>query len=90
MFGFYRIGTAVPKLKIGNIEHNINAIREMAESATYALALAKKMFQSMYVPTLEQLLEMETLASGAVRLTHDHKEGVDAFKEKRPPKFQGR
>lgn len=64
--------------------------QEMAESATYALALAKKMFQSMYVPTLEQLLEMETLASGVVRLTHDHKEGVDAFKEKRSPKFLGK
>src|SRR5688572_31928129 len=64
--------------------------KEMAESATYALALAKKMFQSMYVPTLEQLLEMETLASGVARLTYDHKEGVAAFKEKRPPKFQGR
>ena len=64
--------------------------KEMSESATYALALAKKMFHSMYVPTLEQLLEMETLATGTVRLTHDHKEGVEAFKSKRPPKFLGK
>ena len=64
--------------------------QDMAQSATYALALAKKMFQAMYVPTLEQLLEMETLASGIARLTHDHKEGVAAFREKRPPKFQGK
>ena len=60
---------------------------EFAESATYALALAKKMFQSMYVPTLEQLCEMETLASGIVRLTQDHKEGVAAFQERRAPRF---
>ena len=63
---------------------------ELAESATFALALAKKMFHSMYVPTLEQLMELETLASGAARLTHDHKEGVEAFKEKRSPKFLGK
>jgi len=36
--------------------------REIAGSATYALTLAKRMFQYMYVPTLEQLLEMEVLA----------------------------
>jgi 2-(1,2-epoxy-1,2-dihydrophenyl)acetyl-CoA isomerase len=64
--------------------------RDLASSATYALRLAKRMFQSMYVPTLEMLLEMENLAVCAARLTHDHKEGVAAFKEKRPARFLGK
>ena len=64
--------------------------QELASSATYALRLAKRMFHSMYVPTLEMLLEMENLAISGARLTEDHREGVAAFKEKRPPKFLGR
>lgn len=63
---------------------------DIAASATYALTLAKRMFQSMYTPTLEQLLEMEILAVSGARLTHDHKEGIAAFREKRRPKFQGK
>jgi len=64
--------------------------RELAASATYALRLAKRMFHSMYVPTLEMLLEMENLAVSCARLTADHKEGIAAFKEKRPPRFLGK
>lgn len=64
--------------------------RELASSATYALRLAKRMFQSMYVPTLEMLLETENLAIAGARQTRDHVEGVTAFKEKRPPRFLGK
>jgi 2-(1,2-epoxy-1,2-dihydrophenyl)acetyl-CoA isomerase len=64
--------------------------QELADSATFALRLAKRMFQSMYTPSLEALLETELLSHGLVRLTEDHREGVTAFKEKRKPKFVGR
>lgn len=64
--------------------------REIAGSATYALTLAKRMFQHMYQPTLEQLLELEVLAICGARMTHDHVEGVTAFKEKRKPQFKGK
>ena len=63
---------------------------ELAGSATYALAIAKKMFQSMYVPTLEALLELESLSQGTARLTDDHREGVMAFREKRKARFTGK
>lgn len=75
----------------GELEANAMAwAREMAESATFALALAKKMFQAMYVPTLEAQLEQENLYQSTVKLTEDHLEGVAAFKEKRAAKFKGR
>ncbi len=64
--------------------------RDIAGSATYALTLAKRMFQFMYTPTLEQLLELEVMAIGGARMTHDHVEGVTAFKEKRKPRFTGK
>jgi len=64
--------------------------QELADSATYALGLAKKMFQSMYTPSLEALLETEIMSSTIARLTDDHKEGITAFAQKRKPDFKGR
>lgn len=87
----HELGIVMKVVPDGELEAEANALaQELATSATYALSLAKKMFQSMYTPTLEQLLEMEILAVCGARLTHDHKEGIAAFKEKRKPRFEGR
>ncbi len=64
--------------------------QELAGSATFALALAKKMFQAMYVPTLETQLEQENLYQSTAKLTEDHVEGVAAFREKRVATFKGK
>ena len=85
------MGIVMKVVPDGELEAAAGALAlELAASATYALMLAKKMFQSMYVPTLEALLEMEGLAIGAARFTDDHSEGIKAFLEKRPPRFLGR
>ena len=86
-----QMGIILKVVSDGELESSAQALaREIANSATYALRLATKMFQAMYSPTLEQLLEMENMAIAGARLTHDHQEGVAAFKEKRQPKFERR
>jgi len=85
------LGIVMKTVPDDNLESEAHAlVQDLAASATYALVLAKKMFQSMYVPSLGQLLEMENLAVCGARLTHDHKERVNAFREKRKPDFRGR
>lgn len=85
------MGIVMKVVPDGELETEARALAvDLANSATYALRLAKKMFQSMYVPTLETLLELESMAICGARLTHDHQEGIAAFREKRKPKFLGR
>lgn len=85
------MGIVMKVVPDAQLEVEVRALaQELAASATYALTLAKRMFQSMYAPTLEQLLELEILAVGGARLTHDHEEGIAAFRDKRKPRFKGR
>ena len=64
--------------------------RELASGPTFALGMAKKMFKMMYQPNLEALLDAEAWAQGLALQSDDHREGVQAFFDKRRPQFKGR
>lgn len=59
----------------------------LAAGPRLSFAISKKMFKSMYLPTLENFLDTEAWAQTSCLLGAEHREGVNAFFEKRPPDF---
>jgi 2-oxoglutaroyl-CoA hydrolase len=66
------------------------AIDDLAQLSPLALRFAKRVLNHAYDAPLHVGLELEGLAYGLLRSTHDFREGVEAFTAKRPPKFEGR
>ena len=65
-------------------------VAELAELSPLALATAKRVLNVAYDAPLHVGLDVEGYAYGMLRSTHDFREGVEAFGEKRPPRFEGR
>lgn len=65
-------------------------IEELTVLSPLALAMAKRVLNHAYDGPLTSGLEIEGLAYGLLRTSHDFDEGVRAFVEKRKPKFTGR
>ncbi|MEQ1617633.1 MAG: 2-(1,2-epoxy-1,2-dihydrophenyl)acetyl-CoA isomerase PaaG [Terricaulis sp.] len=62
---------------------------KFAAAPTKGLAATKKLIRESGARTLEAQLDVERDAQRALGRTHDYKEGVAAFMEKRPAKFLG-
>jgi 2-(1,2-epoxy-1,2-dihydrophenyl)acetyl-CoA isomerase len=61
-----------------------------AEAPTLAIGMTKRLFDHAVTATLEEQLELEAQLQSAATRSEDFREGVDAFREKRPPRFSGR
>ncbi|KGR82713.1 enoyl-CoA hydratase/isomerase family protein [Lysinibacillus odysseyi] len=71
-----------------------NKVKQLAErlalSATRSIGLMKKAMHASAGLDYEQAFKLQTLSTFASYHSEDHKEGIQAFVEKREPKFTGK
>jgi 2-(1,2-epoxy-1,2-dihydrophenyl)acetyl-CoA isomerase len=70
-------------------EESIKLATALSQMPTKGLALTKQAFNQSFVGSYEDQLQDEEILQQRAGSTHDYKEGVQAFLEKRKPNFRG-
>lgn len=65
-------------------------VRPLSIAPTRALAMAKRAIRQAHFTPLEAQLDLERDSQQACGWSDDYREGVMAFKERRPPRFRGK
>jgi enoyl-CoA hydratase/carnithine racemase len=87
----YRLGIVSKLLPDdGLMESAMELATRLAQGPAQSLALIKYLVHKSLEMDFEDSLDLAHVAQEQVRKTEDHKEAVQAFLEKRPPKFLGR
>ncbi len=61
--------------------------RQLAQGPIHAMGLAKRNFNRALLPNLEEVLDYEAYNQETAGRAAEHKEGLQAFLEKRPPNY---
>lgn len=71
------------------MERATELARGLADGATVALGLAKTLVDQSWDNDLDQFAEIESYSQAVTRTSSDHREGVEAFLNRRAPHFTG-
>jgi 2-(1,2-epoxy-1,2-dihydrophenyl)acetyl-CoA isomerase len=82
------VSEVVPDDRLG--ERAAEWAAQLAAMPTRGIGMSKRLFDSADRATLEEQLEREAQLQAAATQTDDFREGVNAFLEKREPRFEGR
>lgn len=85
-----RIGLVNEVVPAGELIARAHAIaEEMRKNSPLAIARSKKLMNHIFTMPIDSALREEALVFGSIFASHDQREGMGAFAEKRQPSFKG-